>query len=193
MIVLNPERGSKELSALWGAIKSGENIEKHAAACSLAAVFVWHPADTSKPTIRILYPGACPLEKLYTALEKLKGEEYLRYLDYASANREKYIMSGHANNRPPAHHAPSSGPAHKPLAQAKPLAKSAAAAATATAPATARATKRPTKPTSLASRPATGSSRTTTTTTTTSTTSAGHTKTTTTKATTETAAKKVTK
>lgn len=60
MIVLNPERGSKELGALANAIKSNENIEKYAAATSLAALFVWHPADTNKPTIRILYPGWSP-------------------------------------------------------------------------------------------------------------------------------------
>lgn len=89
MIVLNPERGSKEITALANAFKTGEGIEKHAAATSLALLLVWHPADHSKPVTRILVTGACPLEKLYATLEKLKGEEYLRHPEYVVANSKE--------------------------------------------------------------------------------------------------------
>uniref|UniRef100_F1KSS4 Microtubule-associated protein futsch n=1 Tax=Ascaris suum TaxID=6253 RepID=F1KSS4_ASCSU len=152
MIVLNPERGSKELGALANAIKSNENIEKYAAATSLAALFVWHPADTNKPTIRILYPGACPLEKLYTALEKLKGEEYLRHVEYAFADRDKYTSTISANNR--GVHPPTI--ASKLANQKSPSAPRppTAVTATTTAPSNA-ATKKPAKPPSapISSRP----------------------------------------
>ncbi|KHN83928.1 Microtubule-associated protein futsch [Toxocara canis] len=145
MIVLNPERGSKELSALANAIKTGENVEKHAVATSVAALFVWHPADANKPTIRILYPGACPLEKLYAALEKLKGEEYLRHVEYALADRDKHSPTISVNNR--SVHAPlaASKPAsHKPLATLRP------SAPTTTATTVSTAAKKPTKPPSAA-------------------------------------------
>uniref|UniRef100_A0A915ADA5 Microtubule-associated protein futsch n=1 Tax=Parascaris univalens TaxID=6257 RepID=A0A915ADA5_PARUN len=145
MIVLNPERGSKELGALANAIKSNENIEKHAIATSLAALFVWHPADTNKPTIRILYPGACPLEKLYTALEKLKGEEYLRHVEYAFADRDKYSATINANNR--GVHPPTV--ASKVANQKSPSApRPPTAGTTATAAPPNAATKKPTKPAS---------------------------------------------
>ncbi|VDN40500.1 unnamed protein product [Gongylonema pulchrum] len=89
MIVLNPEKGSKELTSLANALKTDENIEKHAAATSLALLLVWHPADHTKPVTRILITGSCPLEKLYAALEKLKGEDYLRVPEFTHASKEK--------------------------------------------------------------------------------------------------------
>uniref|UniRef100_A0A914RNI7 Uncharacterized protein n=1 Tax=Parascaris equorum TaxID=6256 RepID=A0A914RNI7_PAREQ len=122
-----------------------ENIEKHAIATSLAALFVWHPADTNKPTIRILYPGACPLEKLYTALEKLKGEEYLRHVEYAFADRDKYSATINANNR--GVHPPTV--ASKVANQKSPSApRPPTAGTTTTAAPPNAATKKPTKPAS---------------------------------------------
>ncbi|MCP9264149.1 hypothetical protein DINM_022156 [Dirofilaria immitis] len=73
MIVLNPERNSKDLTSLLNALKNDENIEKFAALTSLA----------------LLWFGACSLEKLYASLEKLKNEEYLRYPKFTQAMKEK--------------------------------------------------------------------------------------------------------
>lgn len=160
MIVLNPERGSKELSALSVAMKTGENVEKLAVAACLAVLLVWHPSDPSKPTIRILYPGACPLEKLYAALEKLKGEEYLHHVEYIVANREKYASNMSLNTRPghaappprgPANHKPipaarngtAAAAAHKPAAAKPPIAGAMRSIPKAAAPAAARPAKSP--------------------------------------------------
>lgn len=46
----------------------------------------------------IVISGACPLEKLYAALEKLKGEEYLRHPEFVLANKEK-LHAGATNAR----------------------------------------------------------------------------------------------
>lgn len=59
MIVLNPERGSKDLSSLINALKTDENIEKFAALTSIALLLVWHPSDRTLPVSRILIPGKC--------------------------------------------------------------------------------------------------------------------------------------
>lgn len=99
MIVLNPERSAKDMAALAGAIKTGDNAEKLSMLTGLAVVLIWQPYDSSKSTIRILYPGACPLEKLYAALEKLKGEECLRHVEFVSADREKYSSNLSLNTR----------------------------------------------------------------------------------------------
>ncbi|VDN88034.1 unnamed protein product [Brugia pahangi] len=89
MIVLNPERSSKDLASLVHALKTDENIEKFAALTSLALLLVWHPSDHTLPVSRILITGSCSLEKLYTSLEKLKNEEYLRYPQFTQATKEK--------------------------------------------------------------------------------------------------------
>ncbi|EFO27228.2 hypothetical protein LOAG_01257 [Loa loa] len=89
MIVLNPERGSKDLTSLIHALKTDENIEKFAALTSLALLLVWHPSDHTLPVSRILITGSCPLDKLYASLEKLKNEEYLRYSQFTQAMKEK--------------------------------------------------------------------------------------------------------
>uniref|UniRef100_A0AAF5Q1U8 Microtubule-associated protein futsch n=1 Tax=Wuchereria bancrofti TaxID=6293 RepID=A0AAF5Q1U8_WUCBA len=89
MIVLNPERSSKDLASLVSALKTDENIEKFAALTSLALLLVWHPSDHTLPVSRILITGSCPLEKLYASLEKLKNEEYLRYPQFTQAMKEK--------------------------------------------------------------------------------------------------------
>ncbi|VDK87240.1 unnamed protein product [Litomosoides sigmodontis] len=89
MIVLNPERGSKDLTSLINALKTDENIEKFAALTSIALLLVWHPSDHTLPVSRILIPGSCPLAKLYASLEKLKNEEYLRYPQFTQATKEK--------------------------------------------------------------------------------------------------------
>ncbi|KAL3997584.1 hypothetical protein ACH3XW_11500 [Acanthocheilonema viteae] len=89
MIVLNPERGSKDLTSLIQALKTDENIEKFAALTSLALLLVWHPSDYTLPVSRILITGSCPLEKLYASLEKLKNEEYLRYPQFTQTMKEK--------------------------------------------------------------------------------------------------------
>uniref|UniRef100_A0A0N5AJB5 DAGKc domain-containing protein n=1 Tax=Syphacia muris TaxID=451379 RepID=A0A0N5AJB5_9BILA len=100
MFVLNPERGSKDLVGLANSIKSGdEGVEQHSVATSIAVVLIWQPFDHSKPTIRILYPGACPLEKLYASLERLKGEECLRHVEFVSADLEKYSSNLSLNAR----------------------------------------------------------------------------------------------
>ncbi|VDN33618.1 unnamed protein product [Gongylonema pulchrum] len=64
MIVLNPEKGSKELTSLANALKTDENIEKHAAATSLALLLVWHPADHTKPVTRILITANGPTPRI---------------------------------------------------------------------------------------------------------------------------------
>ncbi|KAM3721783.1 Microtubule-associated protein futsch [Dirofilaria immitis] len=89
MIVLNPERNSKDLTSLLNALKNDENIEKFAALTSLALLLVWYPSDHTIPVSRILVTGACSLEKLYASLEKLKNEEYLRYPKFTQAMKEK--------------------------------------------------------------------------------------------------------
>ncbi|VIO95346.1 Uncharacterized protein BM_BM8873 [Brugia malayi] len=89
MIVLNPERSSKDLASLVHALKTDENIEKFAALTSLALLLVWHPSDHTLPVSRILITGSCSLEKLYASLEKLKNEEYLRYPQFTQATKEK--------------------------------------------------------------------------------------------------------
>ncbi|CAG9538219.1 unnamed protein product [Cercopithifilaria johnstoni] len=89
MIVLNPERGSKDLNSLLHALKTDENIEKFAALTSLALLLIWHPSDHTLPVSRILITGSCSLEKLYASLEKLKNEEYLRYPQFTQSMKEK--------------------------------------------------------------------------------------------------------
>ncbi|VDN03725.1 unnamed protein product [Thelazia callipaeda] len=89
MIVLNPERGTKDLTSLVNALKTDIDIEKFAALTSLALLLVWHPSDHTLPVSRILITGACPLEKLYASLEKLKSEEYLRYPQFTHAAKDK--------------------------------------------------------------------------------------------------------
>lgn len=101
MIVLNPDRNSKDLFSLANAVKTGEGVERLSVITSIAVVLIWQPFDHSKPTIRILYPGACPLEKLYASLEKLKGEECLRHVEFVSADREKYSSNVSLNMRTP--------------------------------------------------------------------------------------------
>ncbi|MFH4974856.1 hypothetical protein AB6A40_001565 [Gnathostoma spinigerum] len=101
MIIMNPEKGSKELLALSAAVKNGGNVEKISAAASTAFLLVWSPADPTKKTVRILYPGACPLEKLYASLEKLKVEECLRYPEYILADKAKYVVQKSANRSRP--------------------------------------------------------------------------------------------
>lgn len=59
MIVLNPERGSKDLTSLVHALKTDENIEKFAALTSLALLLIWHPSDHTLPVSRILITGKC--------------------------------------------------------------------------------------------------------------------------------------
>uniref|UniRef100_A0A0R3RGI2 Microtubule-associated protein futsch n=1 Tax=Elaeophora elaphi TaxID=1147741 RepID=A0A0R3RGI2_9BILA len=89
MIVLNPERGSKDLTSLIHALKTDESIEKFAALTSLALLLIWHPSDHTLPVSRILITGSCSLEKLYASLEKLKNEEYLHYPEFTQASKEK--------------------------------------------------------------------------------------------------------
>ena len=40
--------------------------------------------------VYLKFSGSCPLEKLYASLEKMRGEECLRHVEYVSADREKY-------------------------------------------------------------------------------------------------------
>lgn len=64
MIVLNPERGSKDLTLLVNALKTDENIEKFAVSTSLAFLLIWHPSDHTLPVSRILVTGKCVIKNI---------------------------------------------------------------------------------------------------------------------------------
>lgn len=96
MYVLNPAKDSKELNDFvtnWKRYAhpqpSGQFSVKPgvvssfpvpmSAQTSVAALIVWHPANAQENVIRVLYPGSCPQERLFQAMDKLKHLDFLKH------------------------------------------------------------------------------------------------------------------
>lgn len=99
MFVLNPTKDSKELKEFFhhweqNVAHGSKSGGGHQVATgipplplsdlvSIAVLIVWRPADPDDSITRVLYPGGCPQDKLFVALEKLK---HLRYLQFSNCS-----------------------------------------------------------------------------------------------------------
>ena len=77
MYVLNPMADSKELKEFltsWSksvdSFKGGVPVSDQTSICAL---FVWKPASTKEPPVRLLMPGNAPQSKIFEGLDKLKN------------------------------------------------------------------------------------------------------------------------
>ena len=103
MYVLNPSADSKDLKDLlagWGKIPK-LRASKLSDLVSISTVIAFRPETRNDHPVRLLFPGASPIKKLYEGLDRLKSNPLFQTADGFEKSAAQKLVGGKGTARPP--------------------------------------------------------------------------------------------